>query len=256
MYHEWATDPKIQMLSEADQRRFVMVLCFRCCNGDVTLHDEEVAFQLRVSIDEWMQTKTVLLDKNLINEDNTPTNWDKRQFASDSSKSRVAAHRERKKKERNKGVTLHETKSNALDTDTDTDTENSNASKAFDGFEEFWKVVHRKVAKVKAKKAFANAVKRVAKQTNAPPRKIAERIIEKMKLFAESKQASHEVKGKLHPSTWLNEGRYEDDVSVWNESDGGPEEVTVDDLKANEERLLAIRERQKIEARKKMAVSQ
>ena len=92
----------------------------------------------------------------------------------------------------------------------------SNASNAFDGFEEFWKVVHRKVAKDAARKAFDKAVKRVAKKNNAPPQKVAERIIEKMKLFAASKQARHEVKGNLHPATWLNEGRYEDDVSVWN----------------------------------------
>ena len=102
-----------------------------------------------------------------------------------------------------------------------TEQDSSNASKAFDGFEEFWKVVHRKVAKDAARKAFAKAVKRVAKQTNAPTRKVVERIIEKMKLFAESRQASHEVKGKLHPATWLNDGRYEDDVSVWNETEQG-----------------------------------
>ena len=93
---------------------------------------------------------------------------------------------------------------------------NLDASKAFDGFEEFWKVVHRKVAKRAARKAFDKAVKRVAKQTSAPTKEIAERIIEKMKLFADSKQARHEVKGNIHPATWLNEGRYEDDVSVWN----------------------------------------
>jgi len=88
MYHEFATDPKIQMLSESDQRRFIMVLCLRCSNDDVTLHDEEVAFQLRISDEEWAKTKAVFLSKNLIEEDNTPTNWDKRQsndFARPSS---------------------------------------------------------------------------------------------------------------------------------------------------------------------------
>ena len=103
MYSEFATDPKVQMLSEADQRRFVMVLCMRCSNDNVTLHDTEIAFQLRISNEQWAATKAVFLAKNLINEDNTPTAWDKRQFASDSSAERVARHRAKKKTECNGG---------------------------------------------------------------------------------------------------------------------------------------------------------
>lgn len=81
MYGEFATDPKVQMLSEANQRRYVMLLCLRCSNGDVTLQDEEIAFQLRISMDDWMATKAVLLAKRLITEDCRPTAWDKRQSA-------------------------------------------------------------------------------------------------------------------------------------------------------------------------------
>ena len=36
LYAEFAHDPKVQMLSEVDQRRYIMLLCMRC-NGDVTL---------------------------------------------------------------------------------------------------------------------------------------------------------------------------------------------------------------------------
>ncbi len=97
MYHEFATDQKVQMLSEADQRRYVMLLCLRCSNEGVTLHDDEVAFLLRITDEEWQATKVVLLRKNLIDEDNLPTNWDKRQFKSDNCKERVRACRKRKK---------------------------------------------------------------------------------------------------------------------------------------------------------------
>lgn len=109
MYHEFATDPKVQMLSEADQRRFVMVLCFRCCNGDVTLHDADVAFQLRISDAEWSDTKARLIAKKLIDSDNIPTNWDKRQKASDSSKSRVYRHRARKAEKPKRECSVTET---------------------------------------------------------------------------------------------------------------------------------------------------
>lgn len=127
MYGEFATDPKVQMLSEADQRRYIMILCMRCSNGDVTLQDEEVAFQLRISNEEWSRTKDVLLAKDLVTEDNKPTAWDKRQFRSDSSAARVAAHRQKKKGSGNGDVTLQKQKANALDTDTDTELTNANA---------------------------------------------------------------------------------------------------------------------------------
>ena len=120
MYSEFATDPKVQMLSEVNQRRYVMLLCMRCSNDNVTLHDEEVAFQLRVTDEEWMVTKATLMSKGMIDDDAKPCAWDKRQYISDSSTSRVAAHRERLKQKGN----VTETKSNATDTDTDTDTDN------------------------------------------------------------------------------------------------------------------------------------
>ena len=108
MYAEFASDPKVQMLSECYQRRYMMLLCLRCSNGDVTLQDTEVAFQLRIDVTEWVETKGVLVEKNLINNDNQPTAWDKRQFASDSSTERVAEHRKKKKQQCNVTVTAPE----------------------------------------------------------------------------------------------------------------------------------------------------
>ena len=116
LYHEFATDPKIQMMSEADQRRFIMLLCIYCSNDCETLHDDEVTFMLRVTQDEWKATKQLFIEKNLIDENGKPTAWDKRQFVSDSSTERVARHREKKKKQCNVTVTPPDT-----DTDTDTD---------------------------------------------------------------------------------------------------------------------------------------
>ena len=116
MYGEFATDPKVQMMSEADQRRFVMLLCLRCSNDDVTLHETEIAFQMRITDEQWQATKALFLSKGLIDENCHPVAWERRQFVSDSSKSRVARHREKKKQAGNVTVT-------PPDTDTDTDTE-------------------------------------------------------------------------------------------------------------------------------------
>jgi hypothetical protein len=91
LYAEFATDPKVQMMSEALQRRYIMLLCLRCSNGNVTLQDEEIAFQLRISNDEWAATKQAMQEKCLITADCKPSAWDRRQFSSDSSDNRPSS---------------------------------------------------------------------------------------------------------------------------------------------------------------------
>ena len=97
LYAEFVTDPKVQMLSEQDQRRYIMVLCLRCSNGDVTLQDGEVAFQLRISNEEWLKSKSTFMEKNLTDDNNRPVAWDVRQYVSDSSNERVKRLRQRRK---------------------------------------------------------------------------------------------------------------------------------------------------------------
>lgn len=125
MYAEFAHDPKVQMLPEAMQRRYMMLMCLRCSNTLVTLQDDEIAFHLRISAQDLAETKALFMAKGFIDEHWNLLNWQKRQFASDSSAYRVAKHRAAKKAEENQpsndDVTLQQRKSNALDTDTDTE---------------------------------------------------------------------------------------------------------------------------------------
>jgi hypothetical protein len=121
LYSEFAHDPKIQMLSEAMQRRYVMLMCLRCSEVLETLHETEIAFQLRLSTDELDETKQLFISKNFIDKHWNLLNWDKRQFVSDSSTMRVAKHRNKKKQVSNVGETLQKRPSNATDTDTDTE---------------------------------------------------------------------------------------------------------------------------------------
>jgi hypothetical protein len=92
LYSEFMHDPKVQIMSEQDQRRLVMIFCMRC-NGDVTLQDIHVTFQLRISQQEWEHSKAIFIEAGFIDSDNNVLNWDKRQFVSDSSAPRVARHR-------------------------------------------------------------------------------------------------------------------------------------------------------------------
>jgi len=121
LYSEFAHDPKIQMLSEAMQRRYVMLMCLRCSEVLETLHETEIAFQLRLSTGELDETKELFISKNFIDKHWNLLNWDKRQFVSDSSTMRVAKHRNKKKQVSNVDETLQKRPSNAIDTDTDTE---------------------------------------------------------------------------------------------------------------------------------------
>lgn len=133
MYSEFATDAKVQMMSEVMQRRYLMLMCLRCSNSLVTLHDEEIAFQLRIGNEELAETKALFIKKGFIDSAWNLLNWEKRQFTSDSSKGRVAKHRALQKEKQedvgNGDVTLQKRKSNALDTEQNrTDTEEAKAS--------------------------------------------------------------------------------------------------------------------------------
>lgn len=97
MYAEFATDAKVQMLTEAMQRRYLMLMCLRCSNALETLHDDEIAFQLRISDEELAETKALFVRKGFIDDAWNLLNWDKRQFSSDSSVERVRRHREKRK---------------------------------------------------------------------------------------------------------------------------------------------------------------
>lgn len=101
LYAEFSTDPKVQMMSEAMQRRLVMLFCLQCGNGIETFHETEretsIAFAMRVSAEEIAATKGEFLRRGFINEDWTLRNWSSRQYASDSSTERVRKHREKQK---------------------------------------------------------------------------------------------------------------------------------------------------------------
>jgi hypothetical protein len=223
MYSEFATDPKVQMLSEADQRRFLMLLCLRCSNGDVTLHDAECAFQLRISEAEFAQTKAVLIARFLIDEDNQPTAWERRQYVSDTSKHRVSKHREKKKTSPQPACNVTVTPPES-DTDTELEAEKKKdicavaqkgktarrdcSTEELDfRFEEFWSAfpAGRKKGKGKAKTLF----RQIARGGHHSLKASAETLIAAAKAYA---AVAPDPQFTPMPQTWLAGGRWEDDL--------------------------------------------
>lgn len=97
LYTEFASDPKVQLLDETLQRRFVMLLCLAGAGVTPTSDVSEVDFVLRIGVSECERTRSIFVSKGLIDEHWFPKKWTKRQFESDSSTGRVKRFRQRQK---------------------------------------------------------------------------------------------------------------------------------------------------------------
>lgn len=104
--------------------RLVALMCLRCDESLLKLTEEELAFALRLTMDELAQTKKVFLQKRFIDDEWQLLNWGKRQFASDDSKGRVQRHRDKMKGQPELFDVQNDVKrySNGLDTEADTET--------------------------------------------------------------------------------------------------------------------------------------
>ncbi len=123
IYTEFEDDPKVQMLSEVLQRRLIMLFCER--GKEEIRTDPQRAFKWNISLAELADTKKVFLENEFIDERWNVTNWNKRQFISDSSTNRVRRHRQAMKQ----GETLRNVSVTAPDTDTDTEADTEQKQK-------------------------------------------------------------------------------------------------------------------------------
>jgi len=94
LYHEFSTDPKVQSMSEAMQRRLIMLMCLRCSNTLETLQERDICFAMRIDETQLSETKSLFMQKNFIDEHWSILQWDKRQKPSDSSTERVRRYRD------------------------------------------------------------------------------------------------------------------------------------------------------------------
>ncbi len=211
LYSEFSHDPKVQMMSESMQRRYIMLMCLRCSNNLVTLHEEEVAFHLRISNADLAETRQLFLSKGFIDESWNLLNWEKRQSQSDSSSARVAKHRALQKAKQagacNGDVTLQKRKSNALDKIRED--KNKHPSSAPDGFDLFWQKYPKKVGKPAAQRAF-----KAARLNGHLPEVIGD-IEQKSNSDGWTKNGGQFIP---NPATYLNQRRWEDEESRTEES--------------------------------------
>jgi hypothetical protein len=200
MYSELAFDPKVQVLTEALQRRYVMALCLHCDNKLKNRPDDEIALSLRVTLDEWISTKEILISRGLLTKDLEPCGWQKRQYISDIKDSTAAERQKRyRDKKRNAPVT---SRLPEADTDTETDSEKNKKSR----FPEIWgafpEVNRTRGNRKKAEAAYLAALKKTDHET----------ILNGVKAYATYCRNT----GQSNADTfrWLQDERWGDDYTV------------------------------------------
>lgn len=225
MYSEFATDPKVQMMSEQNQRRLTMLFCMRCnvtTPLQETLQDNHVTFQLRISNEEWFVTKGIFIENGFIDDNNKLLNWDKRQYVSDSSSKRVAKHREAKKNnvtlcnvsvtDPEQNITEHNrTKHNITETDKnisskrkETRLDSCASDPKKNGFDEFWLQYPTKKNKQDAIKAWIKL---------KPDEELQTTIMAHV-IVAKAKDADWINGFSPHAATYLNGKRWEDEIKL------------------------------------------
>ncbi len=81
-------------------------------------------------------------------------------------------------------------------------------------FVQFWDVVHLRKGRDAAAKAFRKAVERKGRQMLSQD-DAAKYITDAMQEFSGTSEAKPSDRSPIHPSTWLNQGRYDDDRQTW-----------------------------------------
>lgn len=82
-------------------------------------------------------------------------------------------------------------------------------------FARFWAVVHQKTGKQSALKSFSRALRRIQTDQGITREQATDFLVESMTEFASSPASRPTDHSPIHPSTWLNQGRYDDDRALW-----------------------------------------
>ena len=94
LYHEFAGDPIVQTMSEAMQRRLIMVFCLKASGTLEKLDDEELAKAMAITPEELARTKIAFVRKGFVGQDWEPVNWEKRQTRDHGAAARMRKLRE------------------------------------------------------------------------------------------------------------------------------------------------------------------
>lgn len=99
------------------------------------------------------------------------------------------------------------------------------ASPYSDAFTVWWDVYPRKAGKLKAAKAYEAAASRIKAERSCDPLDAYGRLLDAVVEFAASDKGRGDKQFIPHPTTWLNEGRYDDDPEAWKDAKSGTNRI-------------------------------
>lgn len=213
-YNTTLDNPKAQRLSGDLFKGWINLLCLASKRDGVLPSVSDIAFSLRMDETEIETLLETLHARGLLDlegDDYTPHDWDELQFKSDKSTDRVAKYRERQKKKTvsgnvtgNVSVTAQEqSRTEQIRTEQkDPPKAPKGASYPYD-FESFWTLYPNKVGK----DAAFNAWKKRKKSGDLPSQEV---LVEAIGQYINAKPAD---RAYCNPSTWLNQGRWQDALS-------------------------------------------
>lgn len=99
-YAEAMNDPKVDRLAPTLYKTWIKLLCLSCSSGGKLPSIDDIAYQLRISVQDAQSQVDELVLASLIDIDAKgglhPHNWETRQYVSDTSTERVKKHRRNK----------------------------------------------------------------------------------------------------------------------------------------------------------------
>ncbi len=123
LYSEIIDDEKVQMMPFEHQRHLIMLFALRGQRPTEKMTSQQIAFRLRVSETLLETLHETFLKHGFIEKNWAITNWNKRQFISDSSTDRVKKHRAIIALKQSETFQKRDETENETSPDTDTDTE-------------------------------------------------------------------------------------------------------------------------------------
>ena len=209
LYAEIANDPKVLVLTEALRWRYVALLCLRCNDQYENTPDDEIALALRITEEEWQETKQAFIKRRLLEPDGSIHSWENRQFISDiqdpTAAERQKRYRDKKRDERNATVTSRPPES---DTDTEKDSCASQAKRddSMQSFPTFWGAYPKKKIKGDAEKAWKSI---------KPDADLQAKILEAVEV-AKRGDGWRKEGGKYipYPASWLRAKGWEDETAA------------------------------------------
>lgn len=204
LYTELAQHPRLRILAFEDRWHYVSLMCAKAdgtLEQDAALRDKMLSVHLGLSAVEMDAVKDRLMDVDLITSDWDIINWEDKQSSDATGAARKRRQRAKEKLSKEKELRIKNKEQNVTVTGQSRD---SHGTEKDDQIAKNWSLFPKKIAKSKAVSKMGNMDMATLKLIESDLR---------------SREWSSDPRYILHPSTYLNNERWLDEVSAPEQKD-------------------------------------